>query len=223
MNNLKTYENKYTQGYGIQFPEGHIIRTYKHFISNLLPEQNASYKFLNFGCGNGIHSKYFSSQGFDVYGADISQTAIQQAKINNQGYKSNFYTIKNNDLLQYIGNNKFDLILANQSLYYSDDQELKDIMKQFDMLLNKGGLVIFTMMSINNYYSQYIEENLPNGLSKVVLNGRLNETTYINFVNNFTDLEKRFSSFTPLYSGIYDMTMREGSSEHMFFVGRKRN
>ncbi len=36
MINLETYEKKYQNGYGIQFPEGHIIRIYNNIIKKNL-------------------------------------------------------------------------------------------------------------------------------------------------------------------------------------------
>jgi len=223
MNNLEAYDKKYTKGYGIQFPEGHIIRIYNNFISKFLPKkENSTYSSLDFGCGNGIHSTYLASKGYEVHGVDIIPEAIEQAKINNTQYKDNFNIIKNNNLIAQFKYKKFDLILANQSLYYLDDIELRKIIKQFYDILNTNGIVVFTMMSSKNYYSEYITEELPNGLSKVELSGRLNESTNINFVNNFIDLKKKFSLFMPLQCGIYDFTMLEGSSEHMYFVGIKK-
>lgn len=221
MTNTKTYNDKYSEGYGIQFPEGHIIRAYNNFIKELLPKSDKKLNFLDFGCGNGIHSKYFASKGFDVYGVDIAEQAIDQAKRNNLEHQENFRLISNNNLSDVVST-KFDLILANQSLYYLNDDELKNIVEQFYNELNKDGIVLFTMMSSKNYYYENIEESLSNGLSKVVLTGRLNEKSYVNFTKNFDELKKKFSLFMPLYCGIYDMTMLEGSSEHMFFVGIKK-
>ena len=31
--NLQAYKNKHKKGYGIQFPEGHLIRIVKHIIN----------------------------------------------------------------------------------------------------------------------------------------------------------------------------------------------
>ena len=87
---------------------------------------------------------------------------------------------------------KFDFILVNQSLYYLDDMELRYTIEQFYDILNDDGIVVFTVIPSNSYYSERIVEELPNGLIKVELSGRLNEATNINFVNNFTDLKKSF-------------------------------
>lgn len=221
MLNLETYEKKYKNGYGIQFPEGHIIRIYNNIIKGYFNKGNKGLKLLDFGCGNGIHSKFFSDKGFKPYGVDISEDAIQLAKMNNSRYEHNFMVIKDNDINCF--NEKFDFILANQSLYYLNNMDLNKVIKQFDDLLEDNGIVVFTMMSQNNYYYNCIEERLDNGLSKVVLTGRLNEMSYINFTKDFEELKKKFLLFRPIFCGIYDMTMIEGSSEHLYFIGKKVN
>lgn len=219
MLNLKTYEKKYESGYGIEFPEGHIIRIYNNIIKNHFNSTSTNLNLLDFGCGNGVHSMFFSKKGFNVFGVDISQRAIELAKINNEINKENFVVIQDNNI--DIFNTKFDLILANQSLYYLNNSELQSILKQFDSMLKDEGMVVFTMMSNKNYYYNNITETLDNGLSKVVLTGRLNETSYINFTKDFDDLKRKFAIFKPFFCGMYDMTMLEGSSEHLYFIGKK--
>mgnify|MGYP003564545591 FL=1 len=215
--NLDTYEEKYRNGYGIKYPEGHIIRIMKNILPELIQKMPIEGNFLDFGCGNGVHSKFFADEGFSVFGVDISKRAIELAKNNNKEYQENFFTIKDNKF-----DNKFDVILANQSLYYLSNEELQLVLKQFNDLLNDDGIVIFTMMSMKNCSYNYIDEHLDNGLSKVILSGRLNETTYINFTKDIEDLKNKFSIFSHLFSGIYDMTLIEGSSEHMYYIGKKQ-
>jgi|GEM_PF-6074691 len=60
------------------------------------------------------------------------------------------------------------------------------------------------------------------GLRKVSLSGRLNESTYIRFIHSEEELLSTFSMFDPYFSGYYDCTMREGSGFHYQFVGLKR-
>ena len=50
--NIKEYDKKYLKiGYGIKYPEGHIIRHSLYF--------NNKESILDFGCGNGTHLYYF--------------------------------------------------------------------------------------------------------------------------------------------------------------------
>lgn len=66
MLNLETYEKKYKNGYGIQFPEGHIIRIYNNIIKGYFNKGNKGLKLLDFGCGNGIHSKFFLTKALNL-------------------------------------------------------------------------------------------------------------------------------------------------------------
>ena len=66
-NSLSAYLTKYdTQGYGLQFPDGHVIRFYERILNFAL--QKTSGNLLDFGCGNGVHSKYFAQRSGGVLG-----------------------------------------------------------------------------------------------------------------------------------------------------------
>lgn len=222
MNNIEmnknTYEDKYSKGYGIQYPESHIIRIYEHYIKDIIGEKS---NLLDYGCGNGTHDIYFMEKGINVCGVDISEKAIEIC--NKRIEDGKFYLVdKDNDLLKDIFNEKFDIIFANQVLYYLSDEELQKKLYDMNDVLNENGIVIFTMMSSENYYFKHAKKlNDNSGLYEVNLNGRLNETTYINFVKGADDLKEKFSMFNPLYIGKYDFDMKEGSSEHYFYIGKK--
>ena len=72
----------------------------------------------------------------------------------------------------------------------------------------------------NGYYK--CVESTNGNLSKVVLKGRLNETTHINFKTSKQTLEI-FKNFKKVYLGMYGMTLieEEGSSDHHIFIGTK--
>lgn len=73
-NPLSGYTKKYdNEGYGLQYPDGHVIRFYERILKYKLSKTNGN--LLDFGCGNGVHSKYFQdvTGGRDIktYGIDI--------------------------------------------------------------------------------------------------------------------------------------------------------
>lgn len=223
--NKDAYDKKYDMGYGIQYPDGHIIRFYERFLKYELGLHIG--KVLDFGCGNGIHSKYLESKGFECYGVDISVPAINQAKMNCKN-KDSFKTINQNDgLVDIFPENYFDIIIANQSLYYNDNTNLETYVTDLYNLTKKGGIVFFSMMSTENCMYQCVEGTAENGLSKVVLDNRLHEITYINFTHSVDELQNRFAPFTPVHVGAYDLfgyydgKGEDGSGHHYFFIGRK--
>ena len=90
-----------------------------------------------------------------------------------------------------------------------------------------GGYCFFTMMSARNVYNALRVTELDNGLSEVRVEGRLNETTFINFVESTEELKAIFSPYKPLYIGDYDFYNLygayggEGSGHHYIYIGEK--
>ncbi|ELZ2071025.1 methyltransferase, partial [Campylobacter coli] len=54
-NSLEAYTMKYNEnGYGLLFPDGHVVRFYERILKYKLNKINGN--LLDFGCGNGVHS-----------------------------------------------------------------------------------------------------------------------------------------------------------------------
>ena len=73
------YEDRYANGYLEEWPEDKKIRM-REIIENLkLPEFGEA---LDFGCGNGIFTNILKQvlPKWNIYGADISKVAIENAK-----------------------------------------------------------------------------------------------------------------------------------------------
>ena len=148
------YDEKYAKGYGLQYPDGHVIRFYERVLKNELNLTKG--KILDFGCGNGVHSKYFMDKGFECYGVDIVPEAIQQAEVF-MGERA--VLIQPNQSLRNIFNkDEFDLVFANQSLYYMNNQDLHNCVQELYEFTKPGGICFFTMMSRKNCYTNMIEE-----------------------------------------------------------------
>lgn len=216
------YNEKYAKGYGVRYPEGHIIRFYERILKYELGLTSG--KVFDFGCGNGTHAEYFQSKGFRVYGVDIIKEAITQAQgIMGQRAK----LIEPNQSVANLFDTQFDLVFANQSLYYLDNANLRRQVDELYSMTRKGGICFFTMMSRQNGYGKCITKELENGLSEVTLSGRLNEQSYIRFVNDESELKIIFAPFKTLYIGeyrsfdLYEPYNSEGSSHHYMFIGQK--
>ena len=71
--NIKSYQKKYRSGYGINFPEGHVIRHSKFFRNKE--------RVLDFGCGNGTHLNFFRTLNVkNLYGVETSSFALKKVK-----------------------------------------------------------------------------------------------------------------------------------------------
>jgi len=221
MNSTLAYEEKYINGYGVMYPEGHVIRFYEHFLKKEFGIDGSKGKnILDFGCGNGTHPLFFASRGFNTYGVDVSEESIKIAM--NRMKDGNFEVIKHGEDISNIFDVNFDIIFSNQSLYYLSDKEMKITLRQMDNKLNKNGIVFFTMMGKKNYYYDNIKEDMRDGRHRIVLSGRLNEESYINFTKDAEDMVRKFEMFEPYFIGYYDYLLREGSSFHYVFIGRKK-
>ena len=216
-----SYEKKYQSGYGLQYPDGQVIRLYEKFLK--YEYGFTSGKMLDIGCGIGQHLSYFKSKGFETYGFEFASTAVSQAKLNFPDVASNIKVGDFTKKIDYFDGLKFDFIFSNQVLYYADRNQLEIAINEIDKVLNPGGLVYFTMIGTKSYYYDN-SFPLPNSdLRRVTLKGRLNEVTDILFIDNEQQLVDTFNLFDPLFVGHYDISMREGSGFHYQYLGRKRN
>ena len=219
--NNSSYEKKYQTGYGLKYPDGHVIRLYEKFLK--YEYGFTSGKILDIGCGNGMHLSYFKSKGFETYGFEFSKTAVDLSKDLFPEVSSNIKVGDFTEKIDYFNGLKFDFIFSNQVLYYADRKQLEKAIQQIDQILNPNGMVYFTMLGTQNYYFKN-SVPLPNSdLRRVTLTGRLDEVTDAIFIENEKELVDTFHLFDPLFIGHYDFTMREGSGFHFQYLGRKRN
>jgi len=209
--NHEEYITRYKSGYGCVYPDGHIIRLHQHILLYELNMETG--KVLDFGCGIGQHSKYFADHGYIPFGCDISNQAINDCKLLLDTFKDNFYTTEFIPNLRKYFPYDFDLIIANQVLYY--------IIEQFYKMLKPGGIVCITMIGDKNSWVNYIEGK-KGELCKVVLKGRLNRTAHYNFKSKQQILNE-FKIFKKLHLGFYTHIIREeeGPADHYMFVGQK--
>jgi len=219
-NSVETYKKKYREGWYPVYPEGDVIRIYEHFFKNKLKEKEIN--LLDFGCGNGTTAVYFKSKGYNVFGVDVIPDAIEECKRRLPDSKNNFALIEHGQGVNDLFDQKFDIIFSRQVLYYLSDSDMKRTLNQFNSMLKPDGFVYFTMMGKQSNYYQFAKPEKYDGLQEVTLTGRLNETTYINFVEDDEVLKQKFDIFEPVFIGYYDITLPEGSSYHYFFTGKKK-
>ena len=109
----------------------------KEFIE-LLPKQS---KVLDIGCGTGQPIvEYLSKEGFYVTGIDISSKMIEVAnKLNLPNT-----TFLEQDILEYVNEDKFDGIIAFDSIFHIEESKQKEVFKTISNLLKNEGYFIFT-------------------------------------------------------------------------------
>jgi len=104
----------------------------------LLPRKG---KILDAGCGTGYPiAQYLSSEGFTVVGIDISENMIMQAE-KLQLKNASFFR---EEFLSYDSTEKFDGIIAFDSLWHIEEEKQACIYKKAAQLLGENGYFVFT-------------------------------------------------------------------------------
>ena len=106
-------------------------------------------KVLDLGCGTGAATWFLSREGFNAYGIDGSETAIQKAKqrFQQENLKGEF-VVGDFIKLNY-PDNFFDCIIDISSLQHNSLEDLKLILEEVHRVLKPEGK-IFSMMANQN-------------------------------------------------------------------------
>jgi len=109
----------------------------RNIIQQEFSELNGE-KVLDAGCGTGVYSEFYGSQGGDVTGVDLSERAVSFLKTNVEG---NFYQSKLNDLP--LGDNLFQLTHCFSVLYHIvDDSEWQESISELVRVTKPGGIIV---------------------------------------------------------------------------------
>jgi predicted TPR repeat methyltransferase len=112
-------------------------------------------KILDLGCGYGSLNHYLKKIEYEFcLGIDLSSNAISKAKKGN--YKNSSFIVA--DIHQFKTEEKFDIIIFNEVLYYLDNQ--MEIVKKYSNYLSSKGYFIFSfylvkedlILELNNNY-----------------------------------------------------------------------
>ena len=209
------YNKRWEEGYGLEYPDGHIIRLCKRYVFPKITKKDK--RALDFGCWNGTHTEYIRMNGYASYGIDVTNKPIAYAKTLHP--YCIFYPISNStDLIDLYRDVKFDFILANQSLYFVPDPTFDKRLHEFYSLLSNDGVIIATMMSRQNVFAKHSKRKQDNGLEEIELAGG---NHYVRFIDDYEQLESTFHMFKPLMLGWYGHEFNGEVGHHWIFVGVK--
>lgn len=229
--NRNAYQGLYTKGkLFVRYPMDHVIRFHAYYLKSHMPNG----RVLDYGCGSGNNGVFFIQQGYDVYGVDVAEAALDQIRANLEMYSldmrhlERFRIIAPDATTLPFADGFFDLIVANQVLYYLGTKErIQSLCREFGRCLRPGGLVFFTMCGARNYYFTHHTKQIHRGETcEVVIEDPchrlygLRELVYV--VRDEEHLRRLFSDFECVNVGYFDMSMFDmKSSFHWIFVGRK--
>ena len=127
------------------FPTTNAVAFYKYHLQEKINKSDRQIRILDIGCGTGINSIYFSQNGCEVYGIDISQEALGLAikKSDSLGLCINFKKCSFTDL--NFNNDEFDAVFCDGVLYYGSEYSFsKGIDEMYRFLKSKGIARIYT-------------------------------------------------------------------------------
>lgn len=108
---------------------------------SLVPADLHNKSVLDAGCGPGITTAWFISQGVVVTGIDYSEEMISIAR-NNIGDRARLLRHDLNQELNMFNQSEFDLIYCSLVIHYIDDLDV--LFKEFSRVLKPGGVLVFS-------------------------------------------------------------------------------
>jgi len=153
---FQEYWNKSYQTYQVDIQEySQWLNRYISIINNCKTD------ILDLGCGIGCDSIYLSKKGFNIVACDFSQVALDRLKTANFNIKTVLVDISKPLPFK---ENSFDIIIADLSLHYFDEQTTKSILKEIKRILTCNGVLIARVNSMLDFnhgagQGEKIEEN----------------------------------------------------------------
>jgi 2-polyprenyl-3-methyl-5-hydroxy-6-metoxy-1,4-benzoquinol methylase len=118
-------------------------------LENLLSTRNIpeSGKLLELGCGAGNISIWLAKKGYDVYGIDISPTAIEWAKEKAKEHNINIdFKVGNVLDLQDFSSNLFDIVLDGHCFHCIIGKDRRKFLLSASRVLKHSGLLLISTM-----------------------------------------------------------------------------
>lgn len=219
MNNEQAWEEKYQEGYGNNYVESHIVRLYFHLLRREFGLKSG--KMFDWGMGNGLNAEFFSRQGLEVSGCDVSASAVEQARLRMPTRAQHFHVVTPEDDSFGINGGGYDLLLANESIYYLDDEQIVALCGTVSAALAPDGLFLVTWIGKEHYYFDWAEPRAA-GLYLAKIHGRQNEEFLMNFKSDAEAVQLLSQHFVVRRKGYYDMLIDEGRRLHYWYLLQRK-
>lgn len=127
-------------------PYGIVTNVIKQYVQENSHKNIKDMNILELGCGSGANLYYAASIGMNVYGIDISPTAIEYAK--KEFDSKNFigggnFKVSSFAPLEY-DNDFFDIVIDRGGLVCADKNLLTNAIDEICRVIKKDGMVLFT-------------------------------------------------------------------------------
>ena len=135
-------------------------------------------KILDAGCGTGRNSEFFIRNNFNIFGIDLKEIAIQNAKeqivLWNPHFDLERFSIANLIEIPF-PDNDFDFIISSAVLHFSKDRaNFKKLFEELVRVLNPGGILFIRMTTKHTlaHLSQHLHDDvyqIPDGSTRYLL------------------------------------------------------
>jgi ubiquinone/menaquinone biosynthesis C-methylase UbiE len=152
---IKIYEELAEDYYKTHFNINEIKNIADFFIQNLKGQ-----KILDIGCGPGRDAKYFSEQGLEVTGIDLTSNFVKMASQNVPNAEFMQMDMRNLDFPE----NTFDGIWACASFLHVPKEDAKNTLLGFRKILKPAGLIYLSVKQGNE--EKFVEKDEYKGRTK---------------------------------------------------------
>lgn len=103
-------------------------------------------RILDLGCGTGRHSVYLAKKGFDVYGIDIAEEGIKQARqwLKGEGLNANLKIGSIYEKLPY-KNDFFDAVISTYTIHHQKIENIRKTIQEIERILKPGGFIFINV------------------------------------------------------------------------------
>jgi SAM-dependent methyltransferase len=108
---------------------------------------------LDLGCGSGSTGNELDAAAYEQYvGVDISDVAIAKAQERTQANRrTDRNRYRQSDIFSYVPDQRFDVILFRDSIYYVPRRHIKTMLQRYAQYLEKDGVFIVRMADGEKY------------------------------------------------------------------------
>ena len=103
-------------------------------------------RILDIGCGTGRHLVYLASKGFQMFGFDASQHAIELAEqwLNEEGLSANMIQYRMEDRFPY-EDMLFDAVVSIQVIHHNRIRDIQSTVAEIERVLRPRGYIFITV------------------------------------------------------------------------------
>jgi 2-polyprenyl-3-methyl-5-hydroxy-6-metoxy-1,4-benzoquinol methylase len=224
--NSLAWEKVYkTTNFGNRYPTDGLVSLYHHFVKDKMEALERPAKILDFGCSHGANAKFFASQGFDVYGIDISEDAIVHC-VQEVGFDSRKFracdVLGEGVSIEDIFGVEFDLVIASECLYYFSQRDFERILERLYNCMREGAVFYGNMHTWNHHlYRKYRHLGVNReGLAEIPMSGTADLPLSVRIVEGKEEMREIFQIFEEIVT-VRSVLELESENETLHFIGKK--